>query len=152
MRPSALWTVALLVANPAQSVLGDSITALGFLIAFYYGLTGLACVVYYRRRLRAGLRQLIGFGVLPLAGALMLAGIFVKAFTHYSQHEIGGALVNYAAPVGGIEVPIVIGVGSLLLGLALALALGTVRTPLTPYFARRREAAAATPDFIEQEI
>ncbi|HEX4008376.1 MAG TPA: APC family permease [Solirubrobacteraceae bacterium] len=133
---SAVWTIALLVANPAQSVLGDSITALGFLIAFYYGLTGLACAVYYRARLRSGLRAIVGFGVVPLAGALLLAGIFVKAFTHYSQHEIGGLLVNYAHPVAGIEVPIVIGIGSLVLGLILALVL---RRVFPDYFGRGRE-------------
>jgi amino acid transporter len=138
---SAVWTIVLLVANPAQSVLGDSITALGFLIVFYYGLTGLACAVYYRRRLTSGFRQLIGLGVIPLLGALLLAAIFVKALAHYSQHEIGGVLVNYAAPVAGIEVPIVIGIGSLILGLVLAVGLGAVHTSLTPYFGRAREAS-----------
>jgi amino acid transporter len=143
---SAVWTVALLVANPAQSVLGDSITALGFLIAFYYGLTGLACVVYYRRRLTAGVRQLVTLGAVPLLGALLLAGIFVKAFTHYSQHEIGGAPVNYAAPVAGIEVPIVIGLGALALGLVLSLAL---RRSFPDYFGRAPETLAPLTDEME---
>lgn len=139
---SAVWTVALLVANPAQSVLGDSITALGFLIAFYYGMTGLACAVYHRRRLRAGARRLLAVGVIPLLGALLLAGIFVKAFTHYSRHEIAGALVNYASPVAGIEVPIVIGIGALGLGLVLALGLGQTGRWFVSYFGRGREALA----------
>ena len=77
---SAVWTIGLLVVNPAQSVLGDSITALGFLIAFYYGLTGLACAVYYRHRLpRGGWRRWSATASLPLLGAVLLAGIFVKA-------------------------------------------------------------------------
>jgi amino acid transporter len=118
---SAVWTVTLLIANPAQSVLGDSITALGFLIAFYYGMTGLACVVYHRHRLRDRLSALVGLGVIPGVGALMLAAIFVKALTHYSQHEIGGQPVNYAPPLAGIEIPIVIGLGSLALGVLLML-------------------------------
>ena len=88
-------------------------------------------------RLRRGLRPLIGLGAIPLAGAVMLAAIFVKAFAHDSQHEIGGVLVNYAHPVAGVEVPIVIGIGSLVLGLALALGLG--RT-FPDYFGRGREA------------
>jgi hypothetical protein len=46
----------------------------------------------------------------------MLAAIFVKALTHYSQHAIGGQPVNYAPPLAGIEIPIVIGLGSLALG------------------------------------
>ncbi len=138
---SAVWTIVLLVANPAQSVLGDSITALGFLIGFYYGLTGLACVVYYRRRLRRGVRRLVTLGLVPLTGALLLAAVFVKAFTHYSQHEIGGLPVNYAPPVAGVEVPIVIGLGALALGLVLSLAL---RRTFPDYFGHGREALAAT--------
>lgn len=148
---SAAWTVALLIANPAQSVLGDSITALGFLIAFYYGFTGLACVVYHRRRLRAGMRQLFGLGVAPLLGALLLGGIFVKAFAHYSQHEIGGVPVNYAAPVAGIEVPILIGFGTLALGLLLAVGLSLWGGPFAAYFGRPREALPAHADGGERD-
>jgi len=35
----------------ASGVFGDAVTALGFYIAFYYGLTGFACAWYYRRNL-----------------------------------------------------------------------------------------------------
>jgi hypothetical protein len=145
---SGVWTIGLLVANPAQSVLGDSITALGFLVAFYYGMTGLACVVYYRRRLLSGLRSLIGLGVLPGLGALALCAIGVKAFTHYSQHSVGGQPVNYAAPLFGIEVPIVIGIGSLLLG-------GVIMVAIAPrfreYFRRRPEALEGEVAVIHEE-
>jgi amino acid transporter len=135
---SAAWTVAVLVANPARSVLGDSITALGFLIAFYYGITGLACVVYYRRAATKRLGSLISLALIPGAGALLLAGIFFKALTHYSQHAIGGIPVNYAPPVAGVEVPVVIGLGSLALGVVLML----VARRLHPkYFNRRLEHA-----------
>ena len=144
---STVWTVALLVANPAQSVLGDSITALGFDIAFYYGMTGLACAVYYRRWLRRGLGQLVTLGLVPLLGAVSLAAIFVKALGHYSQHEIDGVPVNYAAPLFGIEVPIVIGIGSLVLALALAFAL---RPVYRSYFSRRLEVLEPS-DILDQE-
>jgi amino acid transporter len=145
---SAVWTVVLLLADPAQSVLGDSITAIGFLIAFYYGLTGLACVALYRRRLRDSIERLLGDGLLPLAGFLMLAAIFVEAFTHYSRHEIDGAPVNYAPPVAGIEVPILIGIGSLVLGVMLALALALAPS-LGPYFSRRREVVGPAGELID---
>jgi amino acid transporter len=144
---STVWTVALLVANPAQSVLGDSITALGFDIAFYYGMTGLACVVYYRRWLGRGLQQLVTLGLVPLLGALSLAAIFVKALGHYSQHTIDGFPVNYAAPVFGVEVPIVIGIGSLVLGLVLAFAL---RPIYRSFFARRLEVLDPS-DILDQQ-
>jgi amino acid transporter len=141
---SAVWTVALLVVNPAKSVLGDSITALGFLIAFYYGMTGLACVVYFRHRLRGQARALVDLGMIPGLGALLLGAIFIKALTHYSQHTIGGQPVNYARPLAGVEVPVVIGIGSLLLGGVLML---LIAPAFRPYFHRRPEAlpAAAEP-------
>jgi amino acid transporter len=144
---STVWTVALLVANPAQSVLGDSITALGFDIAFYYGMTGLACAVYYRRRLSRGVRQLVTLGLVPLLGAVSLAAIFIKALGHYSQHSIDGLPVNYAAPVFGIEVPIVIGIGSLVLALMLAFAL---RPVYHSFFTRRLEVFDPS-DIVDEE-
>src|SRR5262249_4476924 len=46
---SLVWT--LFIINVSQNVLADSITGLGFQIAFYYGLTGFACVIYYRKEI-----------------------------------------------------------------------------------------------------
>ncbi len=37
-----IWTVFLLLISPSQNVLGDSVTAVGFAICFYYGGTALA--------------------------------------------------------------------------------------------------------------
>ena len=51
-----LSTLLLVGFNPSQDVLGDSITALGFAILFYYGFTGLACAVYFRKELLQELR------------------------------------------------------------------------------------------------
>jgi amino acid transporter len=56
----------------ATGVFGDAVTALGFYIAFYYGLTGFACGWYYRRNLRTSLRNLFMQGIFPVAGGLML--------------------------------------------------------------------------------
>jgi hypothetical protein len=111
-------------------------------------MTGLACAVYYRRQLRRGLRQLVTLGLVPLLGAVSLAAIFVKAFGHYSRHEIDGVPVNYAAPLFGIEVPIVIGIGPLLLGLVLALVL---RPVYRSYFSRRLEVLDPS-DILDQEM
>jgi amino acid transporter len=111
---SIAWTALVVALNPAQNVLGDSISALGFSICFYYGLTGIACAVYYRRELLHSVRNLVYAGLVPLAGGVIMAGVFVKAFHDYSQ-----AGFNYAKPVAGIEVPIAIGIGSLLLGVVL---------------------------------
>ena len=126
---SIAWTVMIVAVDPAQNVLGDSISALGFAIAFYYGFTGLAAIVYFRRELRKSLRNLVFAGLLPLAGFGLMASVFVKAFHDYSQ-----AGFNYSNPVLGIELPIAIGIGSLLLSLPLMV----VAMIWLPRFFRRR--------------
>src|SRR5439155_21989698 len=118
---SAVWLVLLLAFNPSQDVLGDSISALGFSICFYYGLTGIACAVYYRKELAHSARNLVYAGLVPLAGGLMMGGVFVKALIDYSKEGAG-----YAKPIAGIQIPILIGIGSLLLGVVL-MALAMVR-------------------------
>jgi amino acid transporter len=69
---AALWTVALLAFNPDQNVLGDTISALGFAVCFYYGFTGIACAFYYRRELFKSMRNFILAGLIPVVGGLML--------------------------------------------------------------------------------
>ncbi len=46
---SIAWYVGLTLVS--ENILFDSIAALGLMIAFYYGITGFACAVYYRREL-----------------------------------------------------------------------------------------------------
>jgi amino acid transporter len=60
--------------SSGNSVIVDSVTALGVWIAFYYGLTGLACIAYYRKTLTESPRNLFMRGILPLLGwAIMWA-------------------------------------------------------------------------------
>src|SRR6185437_13618557 len=112
---SIIWYIA--IVNISTNVLGDSIIALGFAIAFYYGLTALACVIYFRRELFKSIKNFVYIGVLPLAGALMLFGIFGYAVAQYQQ-----AANDYTPPVFGvIGTPVFVGVGSLVLGVVLVL-------------------------------
>ncbi len=126
---SIVWTIAILASDPTGNVLGDAITALGFQICFYYGFTGFACVVYFRKRILSNVKDFFLVGVLPLVGALMLLGIFIKAFHDYSQSG-----VNYSPPLLGIQVPILIGIGGILLGVVVMLIL----YPFQRGFFRRR--------------
>ena len=66
--------------DPAQNVLNDSITALGFAVCFYYGFTGLACGWYFRRELFKSVRGFLLAGLVPVLGGVMMGFIFVKAF------------------------------------------------------------------------
>jgi amino acid transporter len=58
-----------------SNVIGDSISALGAWIAFYYGLTGFESFWYYRRTLLDSARSFVFCGLLPLLGGLMLWGM-----------------------------------------------------------------------------
>jgi amino acid transporter len=139
---SAVWFAALLAFNPAQNVLGDSISAVGFAICFYYGFTGFACAIYYRRELLKSARNFFFVGVGPVLGGLMLMGVFVKAFHDYSQKDF-----NYSKPILGIQTPIFIGIGSLLLGLVLML----VAQPRYREFFRRSP-EVARPGILEEPV
>ena len=130
---SILWTVALLAANPSQNVLGDTISALGFAVCFYYGFTGLACAFYFRRQLFKSIRNFVFAGLIPLVGGVMMGYIAVKAYGTYST-----AGNNYSKPILGIQTPIFVGVGGLILGIVLMFA----SIPFFPkFFARRPEVA-----------
>jgi amino acid transporter len=105
----------------STNVLADSIAAVGLLIAFYYGLTGFACVWYYRKQLQG--RNLWTKGVLPGLGGLMLLGAFVEASIGYANPD-GGETTVFG--IGGV---FVIGVGALVLGGVLMLVYSRIAPP-----------------------
>jgi amino acid transporter len=128
---SIIWFIA--VVNISNNVLGDSITALGFMIAFYYGLTGFACTIYYRRELFKNPKNFFLVGLAPLVGGLMLLGIFIKAMIFYG-HQVN----NYSPNALGIGLPDVIGIGGIILGIILMIWC-QIRSPA--FFRRRPEVA-----------
>jgi len=139
---STIWTIGIVAFDPNQNVLGDSITALGFAICFYYGFTGIACAVYFRRELFRDARRFFMVGVLPVLGGLLMFGVFYKAYVSYSASG-----VNYSPPLDGLQVPIVIGIGGLLLGVVLMFASWPF---MREYFRRRPE--TADPAILEEHF
>lgn len=127
---SIVWYVGLTAVS--ENILADSIAALGLMIAFYYGITGFACVVYYRRELRKSVKNFIYIGVLPMLGALSLAYIFIRSCSDLSKADAG------ETKVFGIGGPLVIGIGGLLLGVVLMF-LWNVKNPA--FFKRKPEVA-----------
>src|SRR3954449_4856596 len=128
---SILWYVGLTLVS--EDILFDSIAALGLMIAFYYGMTGFACVWYFRHDLTKSARNFWLVGAAPFVGGLMLAGIFVKSCFDLSKDDAG------AATYFGLGSPFVIGIGFLLLGPVLMLiwyAMGH-----REFWRRRREVA-----------
>lgn len=96
----------------SQNVLADSIAAVGIMIAFYYGMTGFAAAWEFRRDLRSP-RDVLMRLVIPLAGGIMLLGVFVFACVQYAAADYGSTSLF---GVGGV---FVIGVGALVLGAVL---------------------------------
>ena len=130
---SILWTMLLVGFNPAQDVLGDSITALGFSVCFYYGFTGLACAVYFRKQLFTSVE-----GVLPgrTVAARRLRDDVLRLRQGVPRLQPAGRRIREAAV--RIQIPIVIGIGTLLLGVPLML-IAAVR--FREFFRRRPEVA-----------
>jgi amino acid transporter len=137
---SILWTIVIL--NVSESALSDSITAIGFPICFYYGFTGIACVVYYRHELRNSVRDFVLLGLAPLIGGLMLFGVFVKAMIAY-----GHAAEVESKPILGITLPLWMGIGGLLIGVILML---VSRPFFREFFARKLE--VVKPGLFEEPV
>ena len=136
---SIVWTVALLAFNPNQDVLGDTISALGFAVCFYYGFTGLACAVYFRRDLFKSARNFFLAGLVPVLGGAMMAYVAIKGYSYYNTSGN-----NYSKPFLGVETPIFVGIGGLILGVVLMFA----SWPFFPEFFRRRWWASADPEVL----
>jgi MFS family permease len=103
------------------------------MIAFYYALTGFACAIYYRRELTKSVKNFLFIGVGPVIGGLILGYLFFKAIDEYRDVD-----QSYSgSEVFGVAVPVVLGLGLLLLGVVLMLiwrAMGH-----RDYFGRGRE-------------
>ena len=65
---AVLWYIGLKLIS--ENVYWDALTALGLMIAFYYGITGYASVIYYRKVLFRSVKDFVGMGLLPLFGAV----------------------------------------------------------------------------------
>lgn len=67
------------VPHRGDNILQDSILSLGLAIAFYYAITGFACIWYFRRDLFTSARNVVYRFVFPLLGSLMLTYAFVQS-------------------------------------------------------------------------
>ncbi len=97
----------------SDNILQDSILSLGLAIAFYYAITGFACVWYFRKDLFTSARNVVYRLVLPLLGALMLTYAFVQSAIDMWDVDYGYTVLF------GIGGTFVIGIGALLVGIVL---------------------------------
>lgn len=128
---SVVWYVGLSYI-PNADILTDSITATAFGIAFYYALTGLACVIYFRRELTKNVKKFIMMGVLPAVGGLTMLALFVLACNSYFAPDQDNTSIF------GIGPPLVFGVGALVFG---GILMVLARIGLPEFFKRQTEVA-----------
>jgi amino acid transporter len=139
-------TVTLILIS--ESVLADSLTATGFCVCFYYGFTGVACLVYYRREALKTARKFLMLALLPLAGAAMLFGVFGKAAEYY------GHKANVESPpIAGITLPLWLGIGGIVVGI---IVMFVVRPLFRDFFGDKflfgRKTETAPPGLIDQPV
>ncbi|HQC78597.1 MAG TPA: APC family permease, partial [Mycobacterium sp.] len=77
----------LLFTLVSPNLLTALIGSVGLMIAFYYGLTGFACVWFYRKDLTKSGRDLLMRGVVPLLGAVILTAVFVYGLIQYAKPD-----------------------------------------------------------------
>ena len=106
----------LILSVVSTNALADSIASLGLAVAFYYGITAFACVVYFRRTVFRNARNFLLRGLLPLLGGIGMVVAFVIASISYLNPESGFTTFG---SLGGI---FVIGIGMLALGVPLMVA------------------------------
>lgn len=106
---SAFYTFMRIVS---EDVLWDTITALGMMVCFYYGVTALACVWYFRRSWFRSAKSFFSNLFAPLLGGILLLMFFVQTSVDSMDPSYGSG-----SQLGGVGLVFVIGVGILVLGL-----------------------------------
>jgi len=138
---STVWMCIVSIAcfvvlnSVSSDILEDSVTATGYGIAFYYGLTGLACFWFFRRELTKSARNFFLVGLLPLIGGIVLFAILGDA--------INNGLDPANSSVGhgwlGVAPPVAIGGVGLLIGIVWMIVQRIVQPD--PFFRWKREVA-----------
>jgi amino acid transporter len=132
---SVAWYVFLTMVS--QNILYDSVAALGLMIAFYYGLTGFACVWFFRKKLKTA-RGILLAGVMPLLGGISLTYVLVKSVIELANPANSASGTSWL----GIGPPLLI--AGALMGLGVVLML--IQWHTEPVFFRRKP-EVAPPDF-----
>jgi amino acid transporter len=132
----------------AGTVIADSVTALGVLIAFYYGLTGLTCFWFYRRSLSHSTRDLFVRGILPLVGWAIMWSI--GGYSLVQDWNPANGYTSWDVPgvhwhIGGT---FLLAAGSLVLGVVLMF----IYRAVAPAFFRGQVLNAATATLVPEDL
>ncbi|MCB0257459.1 MAG: APC family permease, partial [Anaerolineae bacterium] len=100
----------------SSNLLSALIGSVGLMIAFYYGLTGFACVWFYRKDLTKSARDFIMRGVVPLGGGLILLIVFAYGLIQYAKPDWLTDDDGNNVTIFGFGAVAVVGIGALVLG------------------------------------
>lgn len=110
----------LLFSLISQGLLAALISSLGLMIAFYYGLTGLACVWFYRHTLLQSPRNFVFRGLFPALGFVILVVIFVYGLISFADPSwVQDPITGKNVTIFGIGATAVVGIVGLLAGFVL---------------------------------
>lgn len=129
------------------NLIPDAVSAIGVMIAFYYGLTGFACAWYYRKDLHTA-RDLWMRGILPVIGGLML--YFILGWSLYYYWKPVNSYTTWSMPfsphwhIGGV---FLIDVASLVIGIVAMFVFAAVRPP----FFRGTVLTRSTPTLVPED-
>ena len=98
----------------SENALWDTITALGMMICFYYGLTALACVWYFRSELFDSVHNVLYKFLAPLLGGVVLLVMFVRTCIDSMDPGYGSG-----SSIGSLGMVFILGIGVLLLGVVI---------------------------------
>lgn len=108
---SAFYAVMRFVS---ENVLWDTITTLGMMICFYYGLTAFAAVWYFRRTWFRSVREFFFTLLFPLVGGVILAVLFVTTLIDSMDPDYGSG-----SSLFGVGLVFILGMVVLLTGVAI---------------------------------
>ncbi|BDZ59907.1 MULTISPECIES: APC family permease [Barrientosiimonas] len=98
----------------SENALWDTITALGMMVCFYYGITAVACVWFFRREALESVRSFVLKLLCPLVGGVVLLAMFLKTAVDSMDPSYGSG-----SSIGGVGMVFVLGVSIIGIGLLL---------------------------------
>ena len=132
----------------AGNVIVDSVTALGVMIAFYYGLTGLTCFWYYRHTLTQSVRHLFMRGILPLTGWAIMWSI--GGYSLVQDWSPSNSDTSWRVPLLHLHMggSFLLAAGALLIGFVVII----VYPAISPPFFRGEVLNASTATLVPEDI
>jgi amino acid transporter len=107
----------------SEDVLWDTITALGMMICFYYGITAFAVVWYFRKQFLASARNFFFQLLFPLAGGIILAILFFTTIIDSMDPDYGSG-----SNIGGVGLVFILGMVVILSGIVIMI-IQAIRRP-----------------------